>query len=288
MNRSYLLSIITIILWGSTAAISSLMLESLSTLALVFYGSLTAACFLLALNLVTGKLRIMKSLHARDYLTMFIAGMLGIFLYNELLFFGMTRLLAQQAFIINYLWPIFIVIFSCLLLKEKLTVMKSASMLLSFAGVAVVATGGNVSDLGNVDLAGILSCCLAAMCYGLFSVMTIKIQCDKFVAMMIYYFFSTVVAAAVLLFTGGIPVLNAAQIPGILWTGVLIYGVAFSLWSIAIASGNTAKISNLAYLTPFVSLIWIYFLVGEPITMASVVGLLIIIAGVLLQMFDKK
>ena len=233
MNRSYLLSIITIILWGSTAAISSLMLESLSTLALVFYGSLTAACFLLALNLVTGRLRIMKSLRARDYLTMFIAGMLGIFLYNELLFFGMTRLLAQQAFIINYLWPIFIVIFSCLLLKEKLTVIKSASMLLSFAGVAVA-------------------------------------------------------AAAVLLFTGGIPVLNAAQIPGILWTGVLIYGVAFSLWSIAIALGNTAKISNLAYLTPFVSLIWIYFLVGEPITMASVVGLLIIVAGVILQMFDKK
>ena len=161
-------------------------------------------------------------------------------------------------------------------------------MLLSFAGVAVVATGGNVSDLGNVDLAGILSCCLAAMCYGLFSVMTIKIQCDKFVAMMIYYFFSTVAAAAVLLFAGGIPVLNAAQIPGILWTGVLIYGVAFSLWSIAIASGNTAKISNLAYLTPFVSLVWIYFLLGEPITIASVVGLLIIIAGVLLQMFDKK
>ena len=288
MNRSYLLSIITIILWGSTAAISSLMLESLSTLALVFYGSLTSACFLLALNLVTGRLRVMKSLRARDYLTMFIAGMLGIFLYNELLFFGMTRLLAQQAFIINYLWPIFIVIFSCLLLKEKLTVIKSASMLLSFAGVAVVATGGNVSDLGNVDLAGILSCCLAAMCYGLFSVMTIKIQCDKFVAMMIYYFFSTVAAAAVLLFAGGIPVLNAAQIPGILWTGVLIYGVAFSLWSIAIASGNTAKISNLAYLTPFVSLVWIYFLLGEPITIASVVGLLIIIAGVLLQMFDKK
>ena len=100
--------------------------------------------------------------------------------------------------------------------------------------------------------------------------------------------FLVVAAAAVLLFTGGIPVLNAAQIPGILWTGVLIYGVAFSLWSIAIASGNTAKISNLAYLTPFVSLIWIYFLVGEPITMASVVGLLIIVAGVILQMFDKK
>ena len=67
----------------------------------------------------------------------------------------------------------------------------------------------------------------------------------------------------------------------------MTYGLAFSLWSIAIATGNTARLSNLAYLTPFVSLIWIYVLIGEPITLASIIGLLIIISGVILQMFDK-
>lgn len=288
MKKAYLSAFTAIFFWGSTAAVSSLMLESLSTLALVFYGSLTATLFLLAVNTVTGKISLLKSLHMRDYLTMFITGTLGIFLYNELLFFGMTRLLAQQAFIINYLWPIFIVIFSCILLNEKLTPIKSVSMVLSFIGVAIVATGGNFTALGAVDLIGVLACCLAAMCYGLFSVLTIKIRCDKFVAMMIYYFFSSVTAASVLLATGGIPQVSTFQVYGILWTGILIYGIAFSLWSVAIACGKPAKISNLAYLTPFVSLVWIYFLTGEPITPASVIGLLIIISGVLLQIFSKK
>ena len=288
MKSSYILAFITIFLWGSTAAISSLMLDSLSTLALVFYGSLTATCFLLILNLVTGRLSQLKEISGRGYTKMFVAGMLGIFLYNVLLFFGMTRILAQQAFIINYLWPIFIVIFSCILLKERLTWIKSISMLLSFAGVAVVATGGNFSNLGSIDLIGVLACCLAALFYGLFSVLTIKINCDKFVAMMVYYFFSTIVSAIALFASGSFVAPSSAQIPGILWMGVLVYGVAFTLWSIAIAAGNTSKLSNLAYLTPFVSLIWIYFLLGEPISTASVIGLLIIISGVVLQMFDKQ
>lgn len=288
MNKPYICAFITIFFWGSTAAISSLVLDSISTLALVFYGSLVATIFLLILNIVTGRIGQVKEITGRDYANMFVVGMLGIFLYNVLLFFGMTRILVQQAFIINYLWPICIVIFSCIILKEKLTVIKCISMLASFAGVAVVATGGNFSNLVSLDFLGVLAACLAAVFYGLFSVLTIKIKYDKFVAMMVYYFFSTIVSAVALLATNTFIIPTASQIPGILWIGILVNGVAFTLWSIAIAAGNTARLSNLAYLTPFVSLIWIYFLIGEPISMASVIGLLIIISGVVLQMFDKQ
>lgn len=288
MNKPYICAFITIFFWGSTAAISSLVLDSISTLALVFYGSLVATIFLLVLNIVTGRIGQVKEITGRDYANMFVVGMLGIFLYNVLLFFGMTRILVQQAFIINYLWPICIVIFSCIILKEKLTVIKCISMLASFAGVAVVATGGNFSNLVSLDFLGVIAACLAAVFYGLFSVLTIKIKYDKFVAMMVYYFFSTIVSAVALLATNTFIIPTASQIPGILWIGILVNGVAFTLWSIAIAAGNTARLSNLAYLTPFVSLIWIYFLIGEPISMASVIGLLIIISGVVLQMFDKQ
>ena len=288
MNKPYICAFITIFFWGSTAAISSLVLDSISTLALVFYGSLVATIFLLVLNIVTGRIGQVKEITGRDYANMFVVGMLGIFLYNVLLFFGMTRILVQQAFIINYLWPICIVIFSCIILKEKLTVIKCISMLASFAGVAVVATGGNFSNLVSLDFLGVLAACLAAVFYGLFSVLTIKIKYDKFVAMMVYYFFSTIVSAVALLATNTFIIPTASQIPGILWIGILVNGVAFTLWSIAIAAGNTARLSNLAYLTPFVSLIWIYFLIGESISMASVIGLLIIISGVVLQMFDKQ
>lgn len=132
MNKAYIFAFITIFLWGSTAAISSLMLETLSTLGLVLYGSLTATCFLFVVNLFRKKLPELKKISLKELLVMFIASVLGIFLYNALLFFGMTRLLAQQAFIINYLWPIFIVIFSCVFAMDCLTAIKAISMILSF------------------------------------------------------------------------------------------------------------------------------------------------------------
>ena len=49
-------------------------------------------------------------------------------------------------------------------------------------------------------------------------------------------------------------------------------------------AGQTAKIANLAYITPFLSLVVAHFALGDPITVWSVGGLLVIIAGIFLQM----
>lgn len=72
MNKPYICAFITIFFWGSTAAISSLVLDSISTLALVFYGSLVATIFLLVLNIVTGRIGQVKEITGRDYANMFV------------------------------------------------------------------------------------------------------------------------------------------------------------------------------------------------------------------------
>jgi drug/metabolite transporter (DMT)-like permease len=56
----------------------------------------------------------------------------------------------------------------------------------------------------------------------------------------------------------------------------------------ALALGSTAKISNLAYITPFLSLVWTFFILGEPIEPMSILGLSIIVAGILIQLKDDK
>ena len=56
----------------------------------------------------------------------------------------------------------------------------------------------------------------------------------------------------------------------------------------ALESGNTAKISNLAYITPFLSFIWTGLILKEPIHWNSIVGLLLIVCGILIQLKKKK
>lgn len=283
MKKEYLFAATTIFFWGSSAAVNALLLQSLSTMTVLFYTSIIAVIFLAVYNLITGRMALLKEISGRDLFMMAGIGTLGTFMYNGLLYYGMTLMKAQQAFIINYLWPIMVVVFSCIILGQKMTLRKGASLLLSFFGVAVVATEGDLTGLGNVNLIGTAACILAAVCYGLYSVLTMKVHHDKFVAMMIYYGTCAVISTIVLAAGGGFPALKMGAWPGILWDGILVYGVAYTTWALALDLGDTAKMSNLAYLTPFVSLVWIYFLIGEPIDWSSYVGLALILLGVVLQ-----
>lgn len=285
MKKEYWLASVSVLFWGSSAAVASLLLHSMNTFLVVFYNGLIASVFLFLLNLLTGRLKKLKSVPPRQIFLMMFLGVLGTFLYSSLLYVGMERLKAQQAFIINYLWPIMTVLFSCLILKQKLTFQKTAALLLSFFGVVIVATEGNLAGLNHVDLIGVAACVVAAMCSGLYSTLNSRVTCEKTLATMIYQSTSGVVAlAALCLFRGGPRLLTAMELGGMLWNGILIYGVASTTWAIAITTGDTAKVSNLAYFTPFLSLVYIYFLLGEPIRLSSVAGLAFIILGVLVQM----
>ena len=70
----------------------------------------------------------------------------------------------------------------------------------------------------------------------------------------------------------------------LLWLGVVVDAVAYLLWALALkGSENTAKIANLAYLTPFLSLIVSAVVLEEKITLRALVALVFIIGGILLQ-----
>lgn len=59
-------------------------------------------------------------------------------------------------------------------------------------------------------------------------------------------------------------------------------------WAMALSCGNTAKVSNLAYITPFLSLAWTFFILKEPIDPISVVGLCMIVVGITVQLMGPK
>ena len=97
------------------------------------------------------------------------AGLLGI-ICN---FYAVDHLPISDASLLNKLSPFFAIIFSTIILKEKLTVVKAVAMISSFIGVVILSVGSGSSGNGNVML-GIGNCVVAAACYGLFSVLNKK------------------------------------------------------------------------------------------------------------------
>ncbi|WP_236744482.1 EamA family transporter [Marinobacter similis] len=61
-------------------------------------------------------------------------------------------------------------------------------------------------------------------------------------------------------------------------------GIAFVLWSYAMKKAeNTSRVSNLIFISPFLSLVFIYFILGEQILPSTYIGLVLIVAGLWLQ-----
>ena len=285
MKVQYKYAMASILLWASTASVGKLLLKDLNNLHVMFYTSLFATITLFFIILLQGKISIIKQYKIKDYLTFMYMGVVGIFLYNYFFYGALMRLPAQEAFIINYLWPIIIVILASIILKEKFTVRKAIALCISFMGIIVVVTKGNFINFSFGDMKGILFAVSGAISYGLFSVLGKKIDYENFTSMMFYCLFACIITFIV---TFNIPAISLYQFIGLLWLGIFIYGLAYIFWFLALKYGDTAKMSNITFLTPFLSLVYIYFFTGEKILLSSIIGLIIIILGILIQSFGKR
>ena len=91
-----------------------------------------------------------------------------------------------------------------------------------------------------------------------------------------------------LLFRGELFLPDLAQLGGLLWSGIFTYAIAYTFWAQALAEGETAKISNLAYITPFLSLVWTAVFLKEQVRFSSVLGLSVIVLGIFIQLKDRE
>jgi drug/metabolite transporter (DMT)-like permease len=90
------------------------------------------------------------------------------------------------------------------------------------------------------------------------------------------------VTGAVLLFSD--LRIGLAGILGGAYVGAFEMGFTFVLWLTALRlTTSTARIANLIFLAPFLSLVFIHFVLGEHVVTATIIGLVLIVGGLLLQ-----
>ena len=288
MKKVYLLAGTSILLWASAAALVKILLTGLDSMQISLFSSGFAFLFMLAWNIGTKNMKKWKLYKIKDYIQMSGIGLLGIFFYYLFLYLAIDSLLAQEAFIINYLWPIMTVLFACLLLKEKMTLRKGIALFLSFIGVVVVMTRGDILHFRADNVKGVVFAVLAAVFFGLYAVLNKRKGYDKQFSIMICFLVSFLVSLAYVLIRKDLPQINGTQILGLLWNGIFVNAIAQTTWLLALQKGNTAKISNLAFITPFLSLVYIYVFLHEVIGLYSLAGLTVIILGIVIQMKDTQ
>jgi drug/metabolite transporter (DMT)-like permease len=279
---------LAVLLWSTTPTVGKLLLINLNNLQILFYTSLIASISLFIIILFQKKIGLIKKYKWKDYWHFACMGFVGVFLYYIFLYAGLMFAPAQEAFIVNYTWPVWVVIFATIVLKEEFNFKKILAIILGFIGVYVVVTKGNLFNLSFSNIKGDLFAFAGAISYGIFSVFGKKYNYEKFTSMMFYYVFTFIFITISTLLFSKIPKISIYELAGLMWLGIFTSGLAFVFWFLALKHGDTAKISNIVFLTPFLSIVFVYFILGEEILFSSVLGLILIVAGILIQSYNKK
>mgnify|MGYP003299008584 CR=1 FL=1 len=151
MKKNYIYAYLTVFIWATMAAVTKMLLSDIPNLEALSISSAFAFLFLLIINIKNGSIKEMKRYSVKDYSIMAGLGFIGLFMYSALYYYGLTQLSSQEACILNYLWPIMLVLFSCIILKEKMTFMKGIAMFFSFLGIVVLSTTSKFSGLQSTE-----------------------------------------------------------------------------------------------------------------------------------------
>ena len=283
MKKNYIYGLITVLIWSTLAAIVKSLLFNIPDLEALSVSSIFAFLFLLLVNICNGNITKIHNYGKKEIGIMAGLGFVGLFLYSALYYHGLSILSSQEACILNYLWPMMLVFFSAIILKEKLTGIKIAAMVCSFIGIIILTYGNTTVGEGNGTV-GIICCIIAAACYGLFSVLNKKADYDQNITMMVIWLTVAVLGGVFGFMTETwVPIRGMSWI-GILWLGIVIDAVAYLLWALALKeTDNTATVANMAYLTPFLSLIVSAIFLKEEIRARAVIAVLFIVGGILVQ-----
>lgn len=288
-TKAVLLALASVLLWSTAGSAFKLTLSHLSPAAMLWIASGTAALVLFLLCFRRDGCTGIKQYRLKDWKNSLLLGFLNPFLYYSILLPAYDRLLAQEALVLNYLWPVFLVLLSIPLLRQRIGWVQIIGIFLGFAGVAVIATEGNLLALHFTDPLGIGLAAGSAIIWALYWIFNMQDQRDTLPKLFLSFLFGWIYSSLFLLLWGDDFKFNFPGIAGGIYIGLFEMGITFALWMKALnLARDTARISNLVFLSPVLSMVWIYFLVGENIRTSSLAGLLFILAGIALQRIRKS
>jgi len=284
-KSAYTYALMAVLLWSTVATAFKLSLRHLDVLQLLTYAVGVSALVLSGIVIVQGKLARLRQFARRDYLRSALLGLLNPLAYYLLLLHAYDRLPAQEAQPLNYTWPVVLALLSIPLLGQRVSRASLAALLLCWTGVVIIATRGEPFSLRFADLTGVLLALASAGVWAVYWILSLRDDRDAMVRLMLNFLFGfAYVAAAAALFSDVPWSVPAGGLLGAAYIGLAEMGVTFVLWQRALQlSDTTARVSAMIFISPFLSLFWIALVVGETIRPATILGFLLIVAGVGIQ-----
>lgn len=286
-SKGMFYAFLAVFLWGTMGTTIKLIVARVDSFSVAVYTGFFATISLFIYLIITKKTKELTKELKKHYLFFIIAGIIGLGIQQIFYLKAFQLLPASQVVIVFYLYPLFMIIFAGLILKEKTSLTSIFSVLLGFFGVYVLASNGTFIKL-DINT-GLIFTLLASLSWGLFSVLIKLRKVNAEISMFLFNLFGLAFLIALVPLFGFNCFITLTETLGILYLALIPTALAFVLWNKALHLTGTSICSNISLLTPLFSLVIISLVLKEKINFNQIIGLIIILGSVFLNInFGNK
>lgn len=275
-SQALILALLAVLAWSTVATGFKLGLALLATEQLLLLGTaiswLIFACYALATRSF--------SLAPRDRWLALVLGTINPCAYYLILFSAYERLPAFIAQPLNYTWAVMLALLAVPILKQRLSRRMLSGVVVSYAGVVILLATANLADSTQWSAIGVALALLSTVLWAVYWLLNTRSTSSPG-AMMFWSFSAGLPMIAVACWLGpGWPDLTPEALTYGAWVGAIEMGITYLLWQHALKrTAQAARIGQLIFLSPFLSLILISWILQEPVGWGAIVGLLVIVVG---------
>ncbi len=283
-SKAYLLTLLAVTFWGTAASAFKIALQYVTPYILLFYSVLVSSIALFIILILQGKVSQLKKIPLNQVGKAALLGFINPFLYYIVLFKAYSLLPGQIAMSLNYGWPLALTLLSVPILKQSLSRAQLLAIIISFIGAIVIATKGQLASFGDVSKLGIILAFGSTVIWAVYWLLNAKDGLDPVIKLFIGFcfgFFFTIVFSPLF---GGLSIPETRAFLPLAYIGLFEMGITFVLWLTALQLSSTAaRVVNLIYISPFLSLVFLSIIIGEEIHPATFIGLFLIVGSILFQ-----
>jgi drug/metabolite transporter (DMT)-like permease len=284
-HQSYFYAGLAILFWSTVPTAFKISLREIDILPMLTIASLTSTLILLIIVFAGNKVHLIRMTTRKELLSSAILGFINPFLYYLILLKAYQLLPAQVAQPLNMIWPIILVFLSVPILRQKIERKSFLALFISFTGVYIISSQGRLLEPGHSDLTGIFLATGSSMFWALYFILNVKDKRDEGVKLLLNFVFGSIYFIVTMIITGKLQIETTFKgVAASVYIGIFEMGITFLFWLKALQmASTTAKVSNLVYLAPFLSLVFIHFILHEPVYYTTLLGLVFIISGIFIQ-----
>ncbi|NCF32476.1 MAG: EamA family transporter [Proteobacteria bacterium] len=276
-------ALVCVLMWSTVASGFKLGLSSFAIEQLLLLGTVVSWLVFFGYAAATKQL----ALAAPDRKLAVSLGLINPTAYYLILFAAYDRLPAHVAQPINYTWAITLALLAVPILGQRLSLRSLGGILVSYLGVVILVTT-TPAEAGTISSVGVALALFSTVLWAGYWLLNTRSRAAP--ASLMFWSFSVALPVIVVIcwLGPGFPSLSVQSLGFAVWIGAIEMGVTFLLWQRALRlAHSSAKIAQLIFISPFLSLLLIHLLLDEPISFWAIPALAVIVAGLVMSQNDQ-